>query len=277
MCLEHIRALGHKPFGIYLTALTVAKLPDRFRDLPPDQREDLVFENGQAPMRRGILMNSGFVIGTGDVSESALGWCTYNGDHMSMYNPNSSIPKTLVKFLVEWAARNEFEGEARRVLLDIVDTLIAAGIAGNRAEAIRWALTRIRERPAYEQLREHTRDIERLKKKIATLDGDDFERAFRELEKAMRQRGATPFLTMLGGRSPNTNSTPLSGRSTSAPPCGGPSRRGTRSRISRPFSACSGLPGPMAARLARPTTTGTRIMATLTRMCSAGATSSPKG
>ena len=76
-------------------------------------------------MRTSLLMNTGFVIGTGDVSESALGWCTYNGDHMSMYNPNSSIPKTLVKFLVEWAARNEFDGEARRTLLDIVDTLIS--------------------------------------------------------------------------------------------------------------------------------------------------------
>ena len=56
-------------------------------------------------MRTSLLMNTGFVIGTGDVSELALGWCTYNGDHMSMYNPNVSIPKTLVKFLVDWAAR----------------------------------------------------------------------------------------------------------------------------------------------------------------------------
>ena len=65
-------------------------------------------------MRTSLLMNTGFVIGTGDVSELALGWCTYNGDHMSMYNPNVSIPKTLVKFLVRWAAENEFDGEARR-------------------------------------------------------------------------------------------------------------------------------------------------------------------
>jgi NAD+ synthase (glutamine-hydrolysing) len=65
------------------------------------------------------------VIGTGDLSELALGWCTYNGDHMSMYNPNSSIPKTLVKFLVAWAARNEFDGEVRRTLLDVVDTEIS--------------------------------------------------------------------------------------------------------------------------------------------------------
>ena len=91
----------------------------------PTPASELVFENVQARMRTSLLMNSGFVIGTGDVSEAALGWCTYNGDHMSMYNPNSSIPKTLVKFLVDWAARNEFEGEARRTLLDIVDTLIS--------------------------------------------------------------------------------------------------------------------------------------------------------
>jgi NAD+ synthase (glutamine-hydrolysing) len=85
----------------------------------------LVFENVQARMRTSILMNYGFVIGTGDVSELALGWCTYNGDHMSMYNPNASIPKTLVKFLVGWVAENEFEGEAQRILRDIVATEIS--------------------------------------------------------------------------------------------------------------------------------------------------------
>jgi NAD+ synthase (glutamine-hydrolysing) len=72
-----------------------------------------------------ILMNAGFVIGTSDVSELALGWTTYSGDHISMYNPNSSIPKTLVKFLVRWVAENEFEGEARKTLLDIVATEIS--------------------------------------------------------------------------------------------------------------------------------------------------------
>jgi NAD+ synthase (glutamine-hydrolysing) len=124
LCLEEMRALGHKPFGIPLDGLSVEQLIERLHRLPPDGREDLVFENVQARMRTSLLMNTGFVIGTGDVSESALGWCTYNGDHMSMYNPNSSIPKTLVKFLVDWSARNEFEGEARRTLLDIVATLI---------------------------------------------------------------------------------------------------------------------------------------------------------
>jgi NAD+ synthase (glutamine-hydrolysing) len=70
-------------------------------------------------------MNSGFVVGTGDLSELALGWCTYNADHMSMYNPNVSIPKTLVKFLVRWAAENEFAGDTRATLLDIVATEIS--------------------------------------------------------------------------------------------------------------------------------------------------------
>ncbi len=125
LCLEEMRALSHKPFGIALDGLGVEEFTELLRRLPDDRREDLIFENVQARMRTSILMNSGFVIGTGDVSESALGWCTYNGDHMSMYNPNSSIPKTLVKFLVEWAAHNEFDGDARRTLLDVVDTLIS--------------------------------------------------------------------------------------------------------------------------------------------------------
>ncbi len=125
LCLDEMRVLGHRPFGIDLTGLTVEELTECLRRLSPEQRHDLVFENVQARMRTSLLMNSGFVIGTGDVSEAALGWSTYNGDHMSMYNPNSSIPKTLVKFLVDWAARNEFEGDAQRTLLDIVDTLIS--------------------------------------------------------------------------------------------------------------------------------------------------------
>jgi NAD+ synthase (glutamine-hydrolysing) len=85
-------------------------------------------------MRTTILMNTGFVIGTGDLSELALGWCTYNGDHMSMYNPNASIPKTLVKFLVDWAAHNEFEGPARATLLAIVETPISAELLPTSSE-----------------------------------------------------------------------------------------------------------------------------------------------
>jgi NAD+ synthase (glutamine-hydrolysing) len=125
LCLEEMRSLGHRPYGIDLEGLSVEGLTERFGRLADDVGEDLVFENVQARMRTSLLMNAGFVIGTGDVSELALGWCTYNGDHMSMYNPNCSIPKTLVKFLVEWAARNEFEGEAQKTLLAIVATVIS--------------------------------------------------------------------------------------------------------------------------------------------------------
>jgi len=125
LCLQEWKALRHQPFGVPPDDLNVEDFADRLRRLPADHGGDLVFENVQARVRTGVLMNAGFVIGTGDVSESALGWCTYNADHMSMYNPNSSIPKTLVKFLVEWAARHEFDGEARDTLLDVVDTLIS--------------------------------------------------------------------------------------------------------------------------------------------------------
>jgi NAD+ synthase (glutamine-hydrolysing) len=125
LCLAEMRALAHRPFGISLEGLGIDELTDRLRRLGPELRNDVVFENVQARMRTSLLMNTGFVVGTGDVSELALGWCTYNADHMSMYNPNSSIPKTLVKFLVDWAARNEFAGAAQTTLLDIVDTLIS--------------------------------------------------------------------------------------------------------------------------------------------------------
>jgi NAD+ synthase (glutamine-hydrolysing) len=125
MCLADMRALGHRPFGITLEGIGIDELTKKLRSLGSELRHDVIFENVQARMRTSLLMNSGFVVGTGDVSELALGWCTYNADHMSMYNPNSSIPKTLVKFLVDWAAHNEFEGDTRATLLRIVDTLIS--------------------------------------------------------------------------------------------------------------------------------------------------------
>lgn len=125
LCLAELRALGHRPFGISLENKTLEEISQELRQVPKDKRQDLVFENVQARMRMNILMNAGFVVGTGDLSELALGWCTYGGDHMSMYNPNASIPKTLVRFLVQWVAENEFSGEARRILLDIVATTIS--------------------------------------------------------------------------------------------------------------------------------------------------------
>ncbi|MCI0705005.1 MAG: NAD(+) synthase, partial [Planctomycetia bacterium] len=125
LCFEQMKAIGHSPFGIKLASETVESLTEKLGRLPPENCNDLVFENVQARVRTSLLMNSGFVIGTGDLSELALGWCTYNADHMSMYNPNVSIPKTLVKFLVKWAAEHEFEGGARETLLDIVSTEIS--------------------------------------------------------------------------------------------------------------------------------------------------------
>lgn len=125
LCLEEMRSLGHHPFGIALDGLTVETFAQKLGDVPADKRADLIFENVQARMRTSLLMNAGFVIGTGDLSELALGWCTYNGDHISMYNPNVSIPKTLVKFLVRWAALNEFAGAEQKTLLDIVATEIS--------------------------------------------------------------------------------------------------------------------------------------------------------
>ena len=90
---------------------------------------DATYENAQARERTQILMDlanqkGGIVIGTGDLSELALGWATYNGDHMSMYGVNGSIPKTLVQALVRWAAENRFD-DVKDILLDIIDTPIS--------------------------------------------------------------------------------------------------------------------------------------------------------
>jgi NAD+ synthase (glutamine-hydrolysing) len=125
ICLDEMSALSHAPFGIPLGGLDVDGLAARLEAVPADRLHDLTFENVQARARTSLLMNTAFVVGTGDLSELALGWCTYNADHMSMYNPNVSVPKTLVKFLVRWAAENEFDGDARRTLLSIVATDIS--------------------------------------------------------------------------------------------------------------------------------------------------------
>ena len=101
-----------------------------FEDIGHDVNvHDVTYENSQARERTQILMDysnkcNGLVIGTGDLSELALGWATYNGDHMSMYGVNASIPKTLVKYLVRWFALN-FEDKKKDILLDIVDTPIS--------------------------------------------------------------------------------------------------------------------------------------------------------
>ena len=125
LALDQFRALGHRPFGVALDGLTADTLAARLARVPAAELHDLVFENVQARVRTSLLMNAGFVVGTGDLSELCLGWATYNADHMSMYNPNVGVPKTLVKFLVGWAAANEFAGAERATLEDIVATEIS--------------------------------------------------------------------------------------------------------------------------------------------------------
>jgi len=102
-----------------------------FKDIGHDvDIHDVTYENVQARERTQILMDvanqeGGIVIGTGDLSELALGWATYNGDHMSNYGVNCSIPKTLVRHLVTWVANTSVDEESRTTLLDIVDTPIS--------------------------------------------------------------------------------------------------------------------------------------------------------
>ncbi len=102
-----------------------------FKDIGHDLNiHDVTYENSQARERTQILMDIanqtwGMVIGTGDLSELALGWATYNGDHMSMYGVNAGIPKTLVKHLVQWVAENGMDDASKATLLDIVDTPIS--------------------------------------------------------------------------------------------------------------------------------------------------------
>lgn len=96
----------------------------------PADLHDATYENAQARERTQILMDianqtGGIVVGTGDLSEMALGWCTYNGDQMSMYHVNSGVPKTLVKYLVQWCADEVFDEPARSLLLDIIATPIS--------------------------------------------------------------------------------------------------------------------------------------------------------
>ena len=119
-------ALGTTPREIPIGDAVLAHFDDIGHDA---DTHDVVYENSQARERTQILMDvanqvGGMVIGTGDLSEAALGWMTFNGDHMSMYHVNAGVPKTLVRYLVQWAAEELFEGETRRILHDIVDTPI---------------------------------------------------------------------------------------------------------------------------------------------------------
>ncbi|MBQ2650311.1 MAG: NAD(+) synthase, partial [Clostridia bacterium] len=118
--------------GVSLTEINIGKsVLQHFEDIGHDfDNHDVTFENGQARERTQVLMDIanqkwGMVIGTGDLSELALGWATYNGDHMSMYGVNGSIPKQLVRHLVAYCADVADTGVLRDVLLDILDTPVS--------------------------------------------------------------------------------------------------------------------------------------------------------
>ncbi len=106
-CMQHFKDIGHNP-----------------------DMHDVTYENTQARERTQILMDlsnkeRGMVIGTGDLSELALGWATYNGDHMSMYAVNAGVPKTLVRYLVQWVSENFVNPDAKTTLMDILDTPVS--------------------------------------------------------------------------------------------------------------------------------------------------------
>ncbi|MCM1377235.1 MAG: NAD(+) synthase [Clostridium sp.] len=118
--------------GVTCREIAIGKaVAQHFTDIGQDEnRHDAAYENSQARERTQILMDlankeSGMVLGTGDLSELALGWCTYNGDQMSMYGINASVPKTLVRHLVSWMARYRMDEATRAVLFDIIDTPIS--------------------------------------------------------------------------------------------------------------------------------------------------------
>jgi NAD+ synthase (glutamine-hydrolysing) len=131
--------------------VTIKEIPikeaviQHFKDIEQDAgTHDITYENSQARERTQILMDyankvNGLVIGTGDLSELALGWCTYNGDHMAMYAVNTGVPKTLVRTLVEWIANTHMDKASKAILLDVADTpvspeLLPAGKDGEIAQ-----------------------------------------------------------------------------------------------------------------------------------------------
>ena len=118
--------------GATLRCVDITKsVMQHFEDIGHDAgRHDVVFENSQARARTQVLMDmanqaGGLVVGTGDLSELALGWATYNGDHMSMYGVNASVPKTLIRHIVRYEAGRTKDAQLSQVLLDILDTPVS--------------------------------------------------------------------------------------------------------------------------------------------------------
>jgi len=117
--------------GVHMEEIPIqAAVDQHLADLKHAGEHDIVFENAQARERTQILFNyankvSGIVVGTGDLSELALGWCTFNADHMASYNVNASVPKTMMAYLVRWYANHRASDELAAVLNDVLDTPIS--------------------------------------------------------------------------------------------------------------------------------------------------------
>ena len=129
---HHNAVILMKSLGVSVREINISKaVTQHFQDIGHDVNiHDITYENCQARERTQILMDlanqlEGMVIGTGDLSELALGWATYNGDHMSMYGVNASIPKTLIQFLLEHIADSPIDETSRTALLDIINTPIS--------------------------------------------------------------------------------------------------------------------------------------------------------
>ncbi len=134
--LELMATLGISSKEISIEAAVTRHLADIGHDI---RVHNGTFENAQARERTQVLMDyasvvGGIVVGTGDLSELALGWCTYNGDHMSMYGVNASIPKTLIRWMIEAISENERFAPSRAVLRDILDTPISPELLPPDAE-----------------------------------------------------------------------------------------------------------------------------------------------
>jgi NAD+ synthase (glutamine-hydrolysing) len=118
--------------GVNFREISISKaVIQHFEDIGHDiSLHDVTYENSQARERTQILMDianqiDGLVIGTGDLSELALGWATYNGDHMSMYGINTGVPKTLVRFMVQWVAEHQMDEATALTLADVMDTPVS--------------------------------------------------------------------------------------------------------------------------------------------------------
>lgn len=125
--IQMMEELGVSMHEIPIREMATQHLQDIGHDI---NTHDITYENAQARIRTLVLMDlankyNGLVVGTGDMSELALGWATYCGDHMSMYGVNAGIPKTLVRYMVRYAAENIFAERLREILLDIIDTPVS--------------------------------------------------------------------------------------------------------------------------------------------------------